>query len=134
MSVVKGKRGESGMEFLHTARLLQIFTIQRCVTFPKRYTFYIGQPIAACGTRIHELVKCGNSVYPTNAHEVQIRRDYFIEALAETQNLVSLIEVANELFGINKELMGQWAALIDEETRLIKGVMERDMARFKNLP
>lgn len=46
MSVPKGKRGESDVEFLRTARELQLYTIKKCVSFPKRYTFYVSQPIA----------------------------------------------------------------------------------------
>ena len=53
------------MQFIMTARELQKYTIQKCVGFPKRYTFYVSQPIAACATRIHEDVKMANSIFPT---------------------------------------------------------------------
>ena len=99
MSVIRSKRAESEMEFIHTARQLQVYTIQKCVGFPKRYTFYIAQPIANAATRVHELTKMANSVYPTNSHEVQLRRDYLLRANAELNSLVSQIEVAHELHG-----------------------------------
>lgn len=83
MSVVKSKRGESDMEFVHTARELQIYTIKKCVGFPKRYTFYVSQPIANSATRIHQYTKMANSIYPTNPHEVQMRRDYLLKTNAE---------------------------------------------------
>ena len=105
MSVIKSKRNESEMEFVHTARQLQIHTIQKCVGFPKRYTFYVSQPIANCATRIHEYVKCANSIYPTNQHVVQMRRDYMLRANAELNSLVAQIEVANELFGLEADKM-----------------------------
>lgn len=82
MSVVKSKRKESSIEFIHTARELQIYTLKKCVGFPKKYTFYLGQPIAESARRIHEYVKMANSIYPTNAHEVQLRRDYLLKAYA----------------------------------------------------
>lgn len=122
------------MEFVHTARQLQIHTIQKCVGFPKRYTFYISQPIAASATKIHEYVKCANSVYPTNQHEAQIRRDYLIWANAELQSLVSQIEVANELFGLEPDKMKFWTDIIEKEIRLVKGTMKKDRERYKNLP
>ena len=81
------------MEFLATARKLEIYTIQKCVNFPKRYTFYVSQPLAAAATRIYEDVKRGNSIYPLNQHEVQIRRDYFLHANAELQSMISQLEV-----------------------------------------
>lgn len=134
MSVIKSKRNESEMEFVHTARQLQIHTIQKCVGFPKRYTFYISQPIANCATRIHEYVKCANSIYPTNQHEVQMRRDYMLRANAELNSLISQIEVANELFGIEAEKMKFWMDIVEQEIRLVKGAMKKDRERYKDLP
>ena len=133
MSVVKGKRGESSMEFLYNARKLQIYTVQRCAKFPKRYTFYMGQPIAHIGIRIHEYVKLANSIYPSNKHEAQMRRDYFIKARAECNNLVSQVEVASEMFHIDADSVLHWMELIDTEIKLITGVMRSDKERLKNL-
>ena len=134
MSVVKSKRGESTQEFLITARELQLYSIRQCVKFPKRYTFYISQSIARISGNIYENVKLGNSIYPINQHEVQMRRDYFLNANAELYNLVAQIEIANELFGIELPKMLDWMALVDKEINLVKGVMKKDRSRYKNLP
>ena len=134
MSVIKSKRDESEMEFIHTARQLQIHTIQKCVGFPKRYTFYVSQPIAESATRIHEYVKCANSIYPLNQHEVQLRRDYLLRANAELNSLVSQSEVANELFGIEGEKMKFWLDIVEKEIRLVKGTLKKDRERYKDLP
>ena len=134
LSVIKSKRDESEIEFVHTARQLQIHTIQKCVNFPKRYTFYVSQPIAACATRIHEYVKCANSIYPLNQHEAQLRRDYMLRANAELNSLVSQIEVANELFGIEGDKLKYWMDIVEKEMRLVKGTMKKDRERYKNLP
>lgn len=103
MSVIKSKRSESEMEFIYTARQLQIYTIQKCVNFPKRYTFYVSQPIVDSATKIHQCVKCANSIYPLNQHEAQMRRDYMLQANAELYSLISQIEVAQEIFGIDSD-------------------------------
>lgn len=134
MSVLKSNRAESEMEFIHTARQLQIHTIQKCVSFPKRYTFYVGQPMAECATRIHEYVKCTNSIYPVNQHEVQIRRDYLLRANAELNSLVSQIEVAGEMFGLEPDKMRFWIEIVEKEIRLVKGTMKKDRERYKDLP
>lgn len=134
MSVIRSQRSTSDMQFLATARALQIYTIRRCVGFPKRYTFYVSQPLAAIGTRVYEDVKRGNSIYPTNQHEVQIRRDYFMHALAELQNMISQLEVASELFGVEASIMQGWMELVDSEIRLLKAVQKSDKARYKDLP
>ena len=119
MSVIKSKRSTSDMEFLATARKLEIYTIQKCVNFPKRYTFYVSQPLAAAATRIYEDVKRANSIYPLNQHEVQIRRDYFLHANAELQSMISQLEVAQELFGIEMDTLKYWMDIVDTEIRLV---------------
>lgn len=133
MSVIRSQRAESEMEFIYTARELQKYTVQKCVGFPKRYTFYVSQPIANSATRIHQYVKMANSVYPTNAHEAQIRRDYLIKANAELNSLVSQIEVAYELFGLEPNVMKYWMDIVEKEIRLVKGTMKKDKERYKNL-
>lgn len=122
------------MEFIATARKLEMHTIRKCVNFPKRYTFYVSQPLAAASTRVYENVKKGNSIYPTNQHEVQMRRDYFLVAHAELQSMVSQLEVAAELFGIDADAMKYWMELVDTEIRLVKAVLKNDRARYKDLP
>lgn len=134
MAVIKSNRTESEMEFIHTARQLQIHTIQKCVNFPKRYTFYVGQPMAECATRIHEYVKCANSIYPLNQHEAQMRRDYLLRANAELNSLISQIEVAGELFGLEPDKMKFWMEIVEKEIRLVKGTMKKDRERYKDLP
>ena len=134
MSVIKSKRSTSEMEFLANARKLQIYTIQKCVGFPKRYTFYVSQPIANAAVHVYEEVKRGNSIYPVNQHEVQMRRDCFLRAYAELQSLVSQIEAAQELFGIEMDTMKYWMEMIETEMRLVRAVLKNDRARYKELP
>ena len=134
MSVIKSQRSTSEMEFIANARKLQIYTVKKCISFPKRYTFYISQPIANAATRIYEDVRRANSIYPLNQHEAQMRRDCFLRANAELYNLISQIEVAQELFGIDIASMEYWLDIIDFEIRLVKAVMKSDRERYKNLP
>ena len=134
MSVIRSARSTSVVQFLHTARALQIYTIQKCVSFPKRYTFYVSQPLAAIATRIYEDVKRGNSIYPSNQHEAQIRRDYFLNAEAELQNLISQVEVAYELFQFDTNVMTHWMEMVDTELKLLKAVLKSDKSRYKDLP
>lgn len=122
------------MEFLATARKLEIYTIKKCVGFPKRYTFYVSQPLANAATRVYENVKCANSIYPLNQHEVQLRRDYLLKANAELNNVASRLEVAQELFGIEMETLMKWSEMVNTEIRLVKAVMKNDRDRYKDLP
>ena len=134
MSVIRSKRGESEAEFLATARKLQIFTIQKCVnTIPKRYTFFIATPLADSARKVYECVKRGNSINPTNVHEVQLRRDWFIQANAELYNLISQIEVAYEMIHFDPAIMKDWSGLISTEIKLVKGVLKADRERYQKL-
>ena len=134
MSVIRSQRDVSELQFLNTARELQIYSIKKTVNFPKRYTFYVSQPLANIATRIHQYVKLGNSIYPTNAHEAQLRLDYFLKAKAEVNNLVSQIEVACELFDIEENSMKYWMSLVSQELKLLKALIKSDRARYKDLP
>lgn len=133
MSVPKPQRSVSDMEFLRTARELQIFTLRKCKKFPKRYSFYVSIPLANASTRVYENVKRGNSIYPTNQHEVQMRRDCFLQANAELYSIVSQIEIAEEMFGLDREIIHQWIQLVDREITLVKGVMDADKKRYSKL-
>ena len=133
MSVIKSKRTTSSMEFIATAKKLEIFSIRKCTNFPKRYTFYIAQPIANAALRVYEFVQKANSIYPTNQHEAQLRKDCFIKAYAELNSMVSQIEIAYEMFDIDLKSVQEWIELIDTETRLIKAVIKADRDRYKNL-
>ena len=133
MTVIKSKRHESEMEFIHTARELRLYTTRKVTGFPKRYTFTVANPLADSARRIHQYCKMANSVYPLNAHEVQIRRDYLIRANAELNAMVSDIEFAAELFGIQPDTMKFWMDIVDREIRMVKGTMKRDRERYKNL-
>lgn len=134
MSVLKNKRKESNLEFLHTARELQIYSLRRCTGFPKRFTFTINNVIADLATQVHMKVKHANSIYPTNQHEAQLRRDNLIDAKALLQDLVAEIEVAAEMFGVDGNILNDWMALIWKENELIKGLMKSDKERYKTLP
>ena len=80
-----------------------------------------------------EQVKKANSIYPKNQHEAQIRRDCLIKAYAEYQHLISQICVAEEMFDVSENGIIQWMKLINEELGLIKGLMDSDLKRYKDL-
>lgn len=131
--VPKHMRNESSVEFLDIARKLEKETIEMCVRFPKRYTFYVSQPLANTATRIHFLVKAGNSVYPQTAEDVATRRSYFVKAYAELQGMVSKVELAKELFPVAEKRLVILMGYIDKEAQLIKGILKSDRKRYKNL-
>ena len=135
MTVIKSKRSQSEMEFLKVARDLQTYTIQKCVSvIPKRYTFFVSNHLVDSATAVYVNVKKGNSIYPLNQHEVQIRRDFFLKAYAELQSLISQIELAYGIVHFQEKVMQEWARLISEELRLVSALLKKDRERYKSLP
>lgn len=133
MSVIKSQRSTSDMQFLHTARELESKTRRRCVSAPKRFTFYGLQELWLTSRHIHGNVKKGNSVYPQNQHEAQIRKDYFIYALSELQDYVSQLELLIEDSVLTTTASKELSALVDTEIRLVKAVIKSDKSRYANL-
>ena len=89
MSVHKHDRHESQLQFIETARQLEIFTLRNCVKFPKRYTFFITTEIVRLSQSVYNNVKAANSVFPSGELEVQMRRDYLTRANCDLQCLIS---------------------------------------------
>ncbi len=56
----------------------------------------------------YDSVKTGNSVFPSNQHKVQTRRDHFLHARAQLNVLVGQVEVAAEFASIDGETMREW--------------------------
>ena len=145
MSVPKSKRDESKFEVVNNALDLYKFTLSLCLKMPKRYTFLVLQPIVELAGNVADYTKCANSVFPTNAHEAQMRIDYYIRARAELQALISragiLFEASGALNykdekktkGVTAHEIEKWSYMMYKELSLVKGAVENDRKRFKNL-
>lgn len=132
MSVLKKDRGVSSMQFVDTAYDLDLFTIRCCVKLPKRLTFYLGTELTKLASKVHAYCKAANSVFPTNEHEFQIRRDYLIKANVALQALIGKVSLLLELeCNLSRATLHQWNQLMYEEAKLISGVKKSDKKRFK---
>ena len=134
MSTIKSKRNTSELEFLANARELQKQTVARCVNMPKRYTFYGNAELYAISKRIYAACKMGNSIYPLNQHEVQVRRDYFMKANCELQDYVSQLELHYEIVKFDEKIIKELMHLAEHEIVLVKAVLKKDRERYKDLP
>ena len=135
MSVPVGKRKESGTEFLKNARDIEEIFIDLRINKPKRYSFFFDKLLDYSFDLLSQ-VKAGNSIYPENRSEVEMRQRYFKEALASCQILVSQIEIVHHKLkndGIRIGLVEQLSEKLDYEIRLIKGVIDKDKKRYKNI-
>ena len=134
LSVIKSKRSTSDMQFLYTARELESKTRHKCLTAPKRYTFYGLQELWLTARHIYSNVKQGNSIYPTSQHEAQMRRDLFIMAGCMLQDYVSQLELLTQDDVLPVDAHEELSALVDSEIKLLKAVIKSDKSRYENLP
>ena len=132
-SVHRNERDDSDMQFVQTARDLQIYVLKTVRHFPKSYTFYLGLPLAESARKIHSCVKRANSINPTNQHEAQMRIDQLLYARAEIHNMIAQVEVAAEVMTekFNKK---EWMSYLYAEIPLVNGVIKSDRARYRRLP
>ncbi len=130
MAVLKSKRGESNMQFLETAYNLEVYSIRQAIKFPKRYTFFITTEIVRLASSCHSEVKAANSIYPTNAHEAQMRRDCLTRANNHLQNLLSKLDIAKGLFAVESSTLERWVEMIIAEATLISAVKQADKKRY----
>lgn len=133
MSVLKNERTLSKVEFLDKARRIEKITMAIAVKLPKRWTFFLGQPIANLAFDALNLVKAANSLFPENPHEVQIRRTYFIKALGCYSALVSQMEIIADFVHVDCNNYQTWSAMVFEEIKLIKAVMKSDKKRYMSI-
>lgn len=133
MSVLKSKRSESVIQFLDTARELEIYTLRYALKFPKRYTFFITNEIVRLAQSVYNETKSANSIYPTNAEEAQLRKNCFIRANCSLQCLISQLDIAKDLFcgDVDDKVWIKWIDLITTESKLIAAVKKSDSERFK---
>ena len=135
MSVLSRYRAESKVDFIYTARLLAVSIIKSCVDTKKgRYNATVSEPTVQSAWKVYEHVKRGNSIYPTNQSEVQLRRNQFLLAKAELYVLDSKIGVAHEFYHFSDHDLDEMGDFVDKELKLIDKVLDSDRKRYKNLP
>lgn len=131
-----------------TAITLYKRVLAACLKMPKRYTYLILKDVIDLSGAVMDNAKCANSVFPTNAHEAQIRIDFWIVARAKLQALSSRIdrfleipdtltyhdEQSGKSKGITVHELDEIADLIIEEMALLTSTIESDRERFKSLP
>ena len=132
---------------LAIAKKLYKRTLDACLKMPKRYTYLILQDVIQIAGHILDDVKRANSVYVTNAHEFQIRRDYWISARANLEALSTRIdtfleipdtlrykdEQSGRIKGITISELEEILDLTDQELGLVSRTLESEKERYKYL-
>lgn len=129
------------MQFVETARRLEIHAFSVCTKAPKRYLPFLTGRIFELASTVHEEVRAANNIYPTSQHELQMRRDHLINANIALQNLSPKLTLLYDSILQNPEkcpwidhAMQEFGQYIVDEAQLISKVKKADRERFKDLP
>jgi len=129
MSVLKSERSESSMQFVQTARELAENPTLVCKKLPKSLTFFGGSQLWSYAREILGCVIRANSIYPTNEHEAQERRDYFIQANCAIQDYLTQLDMLKPNVEPNKLL--DLVRLATDEASLVSACKKADAKRYK---
>ena len=147
MSVPKSQRSQSAYEAVHIPEVMYDKVIKICTKMPKKYTYLILKDTVEIAGRIVDHVVAANSIFPTNQHEAQMRRDYWIKARALNQALsrrinrficaegsLMYIDANGRKKGVTRSELKEVMDLIIREQALITGTIKAETNRYKNLP
>lgn len=142
MSVRKNDRKQSELEFIFNMNKLYHEIITLLMKCPKRWDKILVDPVAMAFTRAVYHIKAGNSIFPTIQIEREERRLHFVQALANLQAAITLLDAlftyansshneSNHTFKL--ETIDRIMQSMNLEIRLLKGVMTKDTRRFSTL-
>lgn len=142
MSVRKNERKQSELEFIQNMNNLYHEIIVLLMKCPKRWDELLVKPVSMAFTRALYHTKVGNSIYPTVQIEREERRLHFVQALANLQAAITLLDglftFANSSQNdsghtFKPETIDRIMQSMNLEIKLLKGVMTKDTRRFSSL-
>ena len=133
MSVNAGDRINGKFEVITKSRKLASYTIRICCNehwFPQQFRNAITDRIVNIATDI--FVKCwtaNNTRIDDNPDKAQRRSSLQLEAHDSCNELLALVQIAQEVFHLRTNRMKYWGNLIIETRGLIKSWHEKDRKR-----
>ena len=82
MSVLKQKRAVSKAEFINVARQIYIETLNFLTRLSARYSRLVAEPVAKLAGEVIDHCEKANSIYPSDAQRVELRKAHLLEARA----------------------------------------------------
>lgn len=110
------------MEYVTNARNLMKYSIQKCLKFPKRYTFFISVDFVKT---VQEIYKATLDIEKHYGEEYkEWRRDKCKTTISLLQYLNSQIDIIKEYkFSLTDKQICYWLEMIEKEIKLLNGVI-----------
>lgn len=154
MSVLKQKRTVSKAEFVNTANQIYVETLNFLTRLSARYSRLIAEPVAKLAGEIIDHAEKANSIFPSDAQRVELRKAHLLEARASlmaldvrlthcylicNQNPEGCFTTAKGKAVASSEAMEKLdkmaqslGELIDQENELLKGQIKSVGQRLKS--
>lgn len=154
MSVLKQKRTVSKAEFVNTANQIYVETLNFLTRLSARYSRLVAEPVAQLAGEIIDHAEKANSIFPSDAQRVELRKAHLLEARASLmaldvrlthcymimdQNPEGCFTTAKGKSVSSKDAMEKLdkmaqslGELIDRENELLKEVLKSDGKRLKS--
>ena len=87
MSVLKQKRTVSKAEFVNTANQIYVETLNFLTRLSARYSRLVAEPVAQLAGEIIDHAEKANSIFPSDAQRVELRKAHLLEARASLMAL-----------------------------------------------
>lgn len=151
MSVLRSKRATSKAEYINTANTIYTETLAFLTRLSSRYSRLLAEPVAKLAGEVIDHTEKANSIYPSDDLRKELRKTHLLEARASLMALD--VRLTNCYIIMSKNPQGCFTTaggktvpagdasarldsmaqrlgeLIDQESDLIKKVMESDKKR-----
>lgn len=138
MSVLKNKRGESQLEFYHTATIIRAeltrFVMNEKIV-PKRWRPVFTFPMVEKIIKLIDYITAANTIYPQNLREAEMRRDYQTRAIITVEQILQLLQYILTTLPVNPDKFQPVTELLIREGSLLRGWRKSDnkfIAKFKD--
>lgn len=87
MSVLKAKRTTSKAEFVNKANEIYVETLNFLTRMSARYSRILAEPVALLAGEVIDHAEKANSIFPSDAQRIELRKAHLIEARASLMAL-----------------------------------------------
>ncbi len=123
--VFKRKHEPTGIEFLDNAVEIDIEVWKFCKNeknIPKRCWFSHGVPLVRLARSLVIKATAANSIYPSNDHEVERRRDAMQDAIGINEGIFQAIQmVIWEMESVDCNKLDRIGTMLKNESNLLRG-------------
>ena len=101
--------------------------------FPKRYRWCITNKLVDTMLEMGKDIKIANSIKVSDSNDFAMRKAYQTRALAATNAIFNLMDVAYGMFDIEDSTIDYWTGAMLEVQTLLKNWRTADIERYKDI-